>query len=295
MSASRHISDRLAADAMLRPITREGRDGLTDLVADPQQAVLALDFDGTLADIVDDPHQARLRPGADSALARLARHIGHVVIVTGRPLRDLTGAQGLFPAPLLKQLHLMGHYGTELWDPATAQQYTPAPPLALQEVREALPRLLAQHEADAGVRVEDKGAALAVHTRRAAQPQAAFHRLWPVLMQLAAEHGLKAEPGRLVIELRATGQDKGSALTGFLTRRQARTVLYAGDDLADIPAFEAVARHRGAGGSGTLLYSAPARADEAVPHLARRADLTVDGPRCVTRLLLLLADALDGG
>ncbi|MFD8222393.1 trehalose-phosphatase [Streptomyces sp. NPDC059697] len=295
MSASRYLSGRLAADAMLQSITQEGRDGLTDLVEDPQQAVLALDFDGTLADIVDDPHKARLRPGADSALSRLARHVGHVVIVTGRPLRDLTGAQGLFPASLLKQLHLIGHYGAELRDPATAKQYIPAPPLALQEVREVLPRLLTQYEADAGVRVEDKGAALAVHTRRAAHPQAAFHQLWPVLLQLAGQYGLKAEPGRLVIELLAAGQDKGGALTGFLTQRQARTVLYAGDDLADIPAFDAVARHRSAGGSGTLLYSAPASADEAIPDLARRADLTVDGPRCITRLLLQLADALDSG
>ncbi|MBT2400806.1 hypothetical protein J7E89_33880 [Streptomyces sp. ISL-100] len=131
-----------------------------------------------------------------------------------------------------------------------------------------------------------------MHTRRAAHPQAAFHRLRPALLQLARQYGLKAEPGRLVIELRAAGQDKGGALTSFLTQRQARTVLYAGDDLADIPAFDAVARHRSAGGSGTLLYSAPTSANEAVPDLARRADLTVDGPHCITQLLLL-AEALD--
>lgn len=294
MSAFPHHSGRLSDDAMLQSITPEGRDGLINLIEAPEQAVLALDFDGTLSDIVDDPHTARLRPGAESALSRLAHHVGHVVIVTGRPLRDLTGAPGRLPASLLGQLHLMGLYGAELWNPTTARQHIPAPPLALQKVREVLPRVLAQAGAGAGVRVEDKGAALAVHTRQAVDPRAVFDRVRPALLELARRYGLRAEPGRFVVELRAEGQDKGGALSGLLAQRQARTVLYAGDDLADIPAFDAVARHRDAGGSGTLLYSAPARVDEAVPDLAGRADLILNGPRCVTRLLLLLADVLDG-
>ncbi|PZG77570.1 trehalose-phosphatase, partial [Streptomyces sp. NTH33] len=41
------------------PATRAGRDGLAALLARPERAVIALDFDGTLAPIVPDPDQAR--------------------------------------------------------------------------------------------------------------------------------------------------------------------------------------------------------------------------------------------
>ncbi|MEH6379516.1 trehalose-phosphatase, partial [Streptomyces sp. KLMMK] len=37
------------------PVTPAGRDGLAALLAGPQRAVVALDFDGTLAGIVPDP------------------------------------------------------------------------------------------------------------------------------------------------------------------------------------------------------------------------------------------------
>ncbi|NUK45842.1 trehalose-phosphatase, partial [Streptomyces lunaelactis] len=46
------------------PSTPAGRDGLAALLARPDQAVVALDFDGTLAEIVPDPEQARAHPGA---------------------------------------------------------------------------------------------------------------------------------------------------------------------------------------------------------------------------------------
>lgn len=293
MSASRRMLDRLTSEMPLPSITPSGMAGLTALLEAPELAVVALDFDGTLADVVADPAQARLRPGVGYALTRLSHRLAHVAIVTGRPLRDLEGPQGSFQTSQLKRLHLLGLYGAESWDPVASQRHVATPSPALERARNLLPALLEQCGADAGVRVEDKGAAFAVHTRRAADPQAAFQRLRPVLSHLADQHGLKAELGRLVIELRADGQDKGGALSGFLTRHEARTVLYAGDDLGDIPAFDAVAHHRSTGGSGTLLYSAPPGDGERVPELARRADACVAGPHGMARLLLLLAEALD--
>ncbi|MFQ6198729.1 trehalose-phosphatase, partial [Streptomyces sp. NPDC000405] len=67
------------------PVTEAGRDGLAALLARPERAVVALDFDGTLAPIVPDPERARAHPGAVPALARLAPRLGSVAVVTGRP------------------------------------------------------------------------------------------------------------------------------------------------------------------------------------------------------------------
>ena len=74
-----------------RPATPEGRAGLDALLARPGQALLATDFDGTLAPIVADPRAARPLPGAVPALRRLARAVGTVAVITGRPAAEAVG------------------------------------------------------------------------------------------------------------------------------------------------------------------------------------------------------------
>ena len=57
-----------------------------------------------------------------------------------------------------------------------------------------------------------------MHTRRTADPESALRLLRGPLGDLAARLGLAAEPGRMVIELRPPEVDKGTALTGLVTR-----------------------------------------------------------------------------
>ena len=47
---------------------------------------------------------------------------------------------------------------------------------------------------------------------------------------------LALEPGRQVIELRAPGIDKGDALRSLAPEAGARPILFAGDDLGELPA-----------------------------------------------------------
>ena len=145
--------------------------------------------------------------------------------------------------------------------------------------------MLREAGAAAGTWVEDKGEALAVHTRRAADPGAALRALRGPLGELAARLGLAAEPGRLVIELRPPGADKGSALTGLARERAARSVLFAGDDLGDLAAFAAVRALRDAGIPGCAVASRSAEC----PQVADAADLVVDGPAGVVALLAAIA------
>jgi trehalose 6-phosphate phosphatase len=65
-------------------------------------------------------------------------------------------------------------------------------------------------------------------------------------------------------------------------------VLYAGDDLGDLPAFAAVEGLRAQGVPGLLVCSG----SEEVAELAKRADVVVDGPAGVVRLLRALAARL---
>ena len=266
-----------------RARTAAGQAGLDALLAAPARALIGTDFDGTLAPIVPDPQAARALPGAAPALARLARAVGTVAVITGLPAAEAVRYGGLDAVP---GLIVLGHYGGQRWQ--DGQLTGPGSPPAIAAARQALPGLLQRAGADGGTWVEDKELALAVHTRRAADPEAALRRLAGPLTDLAAGLGLAAEPGRLVIELRLPGTDKGAALTGLVAERGAGSVLFCGDDLGDLPAFAAVRELRAAGLPGCAAASASPES----PQVAAAADLVVEGPEGIVALLAALADRL---
>ena len=272
-----------AARGVPEPRTDAGRAGLAALLADPARALIALDFDGTLAPIVADPTQARATAAAVDALHQLAGLAGTVAIITGRPAADAATFAGVAAVP---EVIVLGHYGMQRWE--RGRLSSPALPPGLAVARADLPAVLASAGADPGTWIEDKGEALAVHTRRAAQPQPELERLRGPLTQLASRTGLAVEPGRLVLELRPPGADKGQALRDLAAERSAAAVLFCGDDLGDRPAFEAVRELRADGTPGLAVASGSAETPE--PIMAE-ADLVVSGPTGVAELLAGLAGA----
>lgn len=272
------------------PATAAGREGLDALLAHPGRAVVALDFDGTLAPIVPDPDQARAHPEAVPALAALAPKVASVAVITGRPAEVAVHHGGFADVPGLEHLVVLGHYGAERWDAATGTLTTPEPHPGVAAVRAELPGLLERSGTAAqGTWTEDKGHAVAVHTRRASDPQVAFDALRAPLTDVASRHGLIVEPGRMVLELRPPGMDKGAALRSYVHSLDAASVLFAGDDLGDLPAYAAVDTLRAEGTPGLLVCSG---SDE-VTELRKRADVEVPGPPGVVALLAALAHRLD--
>src|ERR1700733_8004565 len=231
-------------------MTADGKACLAAMSADPAHALVATDYDGTLAPIVDDPAAAVPAPGAVAALAMLAGLAGTVAVITGRAAADAVSLGGLAAVP---GLIVLGHYGAQRWQAGVLSQ-PPVPP-GVQAVREALPGLLAELAAPSGTTVEDKGTALAVHTRNAADPAAALALLREPLGRLADSAGLALEPGRLVLELRPRGTDKGTPPRELAAERAARSVLYCGDDLGDLAAFAAIRRLRAEGVPGCAVAS----------------------------------------
>ena len=270
---------------MPAPGTEAGRAGLAALVRTPARALVAVDYDGTLAPIVADPAAARPQPGAIAALRQVASRAGTVAVITGRPARAAVEIGGLDTVP---GLIVLGLYGRERWEAGTLTA-PPVPP-GVAAAREQLPGVLAAAGAPEGTWTEDKSEALAVHTRRTAEPGPALERLRGPLTALAERTGLAVEPGRMVIELRPPGSDKGQTLTDLILERPVSSVMYCGDDLGDVPAFQAVARLRRDGIEGLAVCSGSAE----VTALVELADLVVDGPDGVVRLLDALAAAMAG-
>lgn len=256
---------------MLSPTTPAGRQGLAAILADPLQALVALDYDGTLAPIVARPQDAVPAPGAVQALTALALRVGCLALVTGRPADVVVDLGGLTGVP---GLVVLGQYGAQRWQGGVLEQ--PVPVAGVAEAR----RVLLDLALEAGVAVEDKGLSLVVHTRRAADPAGALDRLRGPLTDLAGQVGLELHGGRLALELRPPGYDKGAALLGLSDGRSA--VLFAGDDVGDLAAYDAVDRLRVKGTPGLLVCSDSA---ETPSELRDRADLVVDGPPGVVQLV----------
>jgi trehalose 6-phosphate phosphatase len=274
-------------DDLPTPVTEAGRDGLAAILNDPARALVAVDYDGVLAPIVADPTNSPPLPGSVAALARVAAVIGSVAVISGRPAAVVVDYGRFEQEPALGELVVFGHYGLQRWDARTGELTTPPPPPGLEAVRSELPSLLAEHGvADAWI--EDKTVAVAVHTRRAADPAMALATLTRPVADCAQRHGLVVEPGRLVLEIRPSGVDKGATLRSYAAARSASAVCYVGDDLGDLPAFEAVEAMRGNGIAGLTVASGSSE----VSAITARADLVVDGPPGVVTLLTALADAL---
>jgi trehalose 6-phosphate phosphatase len=256
-----------------------------DVIAAAARAVVGLDFDGVLSPIVDEPSEAYIHPEAPGVLAGLAEAVRAIAVITGRPARQAIALGGLDEvadeiAKHDKELFVFGQYGNERWRSTQRRIVSPRPPHGLSSFERELPRLLREADAEAAY-VEEKGLAVAVHTRRLPEPTATFERLLPPMRELAERHGLGLEPGRHVIEVRAPGMDKGHAVHTFVSEQDAGGVVFAGDDLGDIEAYEAVVELREQGMPALLVCSL---SDEETA-LADRADVLVPGPAGVLDLL----------
>lgn len=253
-------------------------------------AVVGLDFDGTLAPIVDDPSQAHIHPEAARALIDLAEVVGTVAIVTGRPARQVLALGALDDlgdviASRGRRLQIFGQYGAERWDSTHRVIRTPRPPSGLATLERELPRLL-RNAGAADAFVEDKGLAVAVHTRRLEDPVGAYERLLPALQELAAKHHLVLEPGRAVIEVRSGAVDKGRVITELVRTTEARGVLFVGDDLGDVEALHAVGDciTRGLAGVRACVRNPE------VSELVGLADVVLEGPDGVIAFLRTLVE-----
>jgi trehalose 6-phosphate phosphatase len=263
----------------------DGERRYAELVQAAGRAVVGLDFDGTLSPIVDDPERAHIHDDASDVLLELAREVAAIAVITGRPARQVLDLGGLEEvgdalASADADLYVFGQYGNERWSSKSRRIVSPRPPRGLASFERELTGVLRRADA-ADAWVEEKGLAVAVHTRRLRDPDAAFRRLLPLIRDLATSHELITEPGRNVIEVRSAGMHKGLAVRTLVDELDAGAFLFAGDDLGDLEAFEAVAELRAAGLPTLLVCSASAEESALVPL----SDVVVKGPEGVMELL----------
>ncbi len=216
----------------------EQRARLVDAVAQAgAQALIALDFDGTLAPLVLDPATSALADGVKQAIEALARHGARIAVVTGRAAATAIELSGL---EHVDGLVVHGLYGAEQWRAGTI---TTQPDSAQIEcARRPVAEAVANTAGTEDVWIEDKRLSLVVHTRQSSDPAGLLETLRAPITAIAAECGLEVHDGHFVLELRLPGFDKGQVLSALVAEQHPKAVLFCGDDVGDLPAFEMVAR-----------------------------------------------------
>jgi trehalose 6-phosphate phosphatase len=243
-------------------------EALAPFLDRPQRCALVVDYDGTLSPIVEDAASATPHPDVFALLTRLRDHLGLVAVVSGRPID--------FLAPLLPPgLVLAGLYGLEVSTDVGRRDHPQA-----GNWREVVDDVAGRAElrGPEGVVVERKGLSLTLHYRSVPE-------LEPAIGAYAAEEaqrsGLVARPARMSWELHPPIEvDKGTAVLDLVGEFDA--VAFAGDDLGDLPGFEAL-DELAARGVRTLRIAVDSA--EAPIELLDRADLVVDGPEGLVALL----------
>jgi len=241
---------------------------LTPFRADPDGVALIVDFDGTLSPIVEDAAAAVPHSDVPDLLVRLRDRFGLVAVVSGRPVE--------FLSPLLPTgLVLAGLYGLELVVGGERRDHPQA-----GNWREVVDDVagLAEVRGPRGTVVERKGLSLTLHYRTVPEQEAATEAY---AAEEAHRSGLVARPARMSWELHPPIEvDKGTAVLDLVGDR--RAVVFAGDDVGDLPGFDALDE---LDGRGVATLRVAVDSPEAPRPLLERADVVVDGPDGLVALL----------
>ncbi len=202
----------------------------------PSRALL-LDYDGTLAPFTPDRDRAFPYPEIPELVAKIMRTGTRVVLISGRPATELLFLSGIHPHP-----EIWGSHGAERLMPDGSYQVEPPSPdhqSALQAVASSL------HACGFASRMEIKPGGLAVHWRGLSPEQRApmEAKVRSLFDSAIEDHGLHLLPFDGGLELRATGKNKGDAVSAILSEAGSEVAAaYLGDDQTDENAFRAIKR-----------------------------------------------------
>lgn len=192
---------------------------------------LFLDIDGTISDFAPKPEEARIPPGLLEMLSNLRS--GAVALVTGRSIASADSMTQPYRFNIAGQhgLEIRGSDGKIILAPGINYVF-------LSEIMQKVEYMAARHD---GLHVEHKSASIAVHYRLAPEkgPMVLHH-----LHELIARYGngFRLQQGKMVVEVRPCGADKGTAIAFFMQYAPfaEKVPLFVGDDETDEEGFRAV-------------------------------------------------------
>jgi trehalose 6-phosphate phosphatase len=228
-----------------RAIARETAESRLEICtgllrSSPDNCALFLDIDGTLLDLAETPSRIVIPDGLVRLVTKLrARLGGALAINSGRRIVETDGI--LSPLSVVAS----GVHGAELRRVPEGPIEQLQPELSVEFVK-SLENLLRMIP---GALVEPKGSGMAVHYRLASE--VAGPEIGETLHRFLAsyEGALSIRQGKKVYEIIPSAISKGKALTTLaaLSPFEGRIPIMIGDDIGDVPAFQAAERLEGFG------------------------------------------------
>lgn len=200
-------------------------------------ASLFLDFDGTLVELAETPNAVSVEDEVKSLLQRLQdKLLGRLALLSGRSLADVRSY--LHPLTVAAG----GSHGLELAH-ASELTATVEPPPGLANAILELKKL---QSAQPGVLIEEKPGGVAVHYRQVPDAEAICHT---AAARAARAARMSLQLGKMVVELKHPGVNKGEALKQFMAAAPFAGTLpvFIGDDLTDEDGFASASALGGAG------------------------------------------------
>lgn len=263
------------------PLSSKRVEDFVQLVSDPTKVGILTDFDGTLAEMVSNPLDAYPVQGVVNILHQLSLHFGAVAVISGRPASFLVDRLQIGKIP--SNLQVFGLYGME----SAAQDGTVQTIEIAEKFRSQVIEMtnLATKYAPQGIIVESKGLSLALHWRTNPQEQPWVEDF---VIELSTKYGFVAHPGRMSQELKPPlDMDKGFIAKKVVQGLQ--TACFIGDDLGDLPAFEALQNLYNNKGLSSYI-NIGVKNSETPDSMLELCDLVLDNPQAAVDLLQSFLD-----
>lgn len=206
-----------------------------DRLRDSGSRLLLLDYDGTLAPFTSDRDRAFPYPEIPELVSRIIRTGTRVVLISGRPATELLYLSGIHPQP-----EIWGSHGAERLLPDGSYQVDPPSPDHQAALRDAATSL---HVCGLSSRMEIKSGGIAVHWRGLSpeQREPIEAKVRSLFATAVEDHGMHLLPFDGGLELRASGRNKGDAVSAILAEAGSEVAAaYLGDDQTDENAFRAI-------------------------------------------------------
>ena len=199
---------------------------------DVKTAVIT-DIDGTISKIVLDPYEATVSQIMKVTLKKLVNKFQLVGVITGRNVKN---AEEMLE---VKGLLYIGSHGLEylkngeIYIEPEVEQYLPL----IQKIAQ---NIQAEEELCSikNILFQEKGLCFTVHYRKCEDPEGTHRKILDTLKGLEGLEKFKVAEGRKVVEIRPKiGHDKGTILEKILFENRIEKVIYLGDDVTDVDAF----------------------------------------------------------
>jgi trehalose 6-phosphate phosphatase len=194
---------------------------------------LFLDFDGTLVELAAHPDAIRVPTDLPTVLRDIAGRLGGALaVVSGRPVKQIDHhLDGAVP-------NVAGLHGLEYRAAGHPVRHMAPPNGALDDLRANLRGFVLHHS---GLVLEDKSASLVLHYRNRPDLAEACRQAAESAVAAMVD-GLEILAGKMVVEIKPRGIDKGLAVARFMDEAdfRGRVPVFIGDDITDEHGFEAV-------------------------------------------------------